>query len=72
MKEPTSLFADVPAGVIYTLATGRLFCPIADFHAFAERLAGHPIWTHEFADEATWSELREAFETQITEEMRRV
>lgn len=49
-------------GIGYTLATGRLFCDIAAFHAYAERLLGRPIWTHEFADEDLWRELRDRFE----------
>lgn len=54
-------------GVGYTLATGRLFCHIDEFHAFAERTLGRPIFTHEFADRALWTEMREAFEAGILE-----
>jgi len=50
-------------GIGYTLATGRLFCPISDFHQYAQELVGRPIFTHEFADEALWDELRDTFET---------
>jgi hypothetical protein len=55
------------AGLGYTLATGRLYCDFAEFHAWAEKLAGRPIFTHEFADERVWAELREAFETEVFE-----
>jgi hypothetical protein len=58
-----SLFND-GARIGYTLATGRLLCPIADFHAFAETLLDRPILTHEFADQRTWAELRQVFEAQ--------
>jgi hypothetical protein len=53
-------------GIGYTLASGRLFCPIAEFHAFAEELLGRPILTHEFADKDLWAEMRMAFEEQVT------
>ena len=51
-------------GVGYTLATGRLFAPMAEFHVFAEVLLGRPILTHEFGEDDLWTELREAFEAQ--------
>jgi hypothetical protein len=56
----------VSVGVGYTLASGRLFAPMNEFQLFCERLLNRPILTHEFADEATWAELREKFETEIT------
>lgn len=51
---------DVAIG--YTLATGRLFCPVAEFHAWAEKQLSRPIFTHEFGMHDTWDELRESFE----------
>jgi hypothetical protein len=54
----------------YTLATGRLFCDFADFHAYAERLLGRPVWTHEFADAELWRDLREAFEAYVHDPVR--
>jgi hypothetical protein len=50
-------------GLGYTLGTGRLYCDMAEFHRFAEKLLDRPILTHEFADERVWAELRAAFET---------
>jgi len=50
-------------GIGYTLATGRLFCSMSDFHQYAEELVGRPIFTHEFGSEALWLELRDTFET---------
>lgn len=55
-------------GIGYTLATGRLFCDMTTFHAFAEDLLNDSIWTDEFADEATWKRLRTAFEEQVASE----
>lgn len=52
-------------GIGYTLATGRLFCDFGEFHAYAERLLGTPILTHEFADIRTWERLRANFELQV-------
>ncbi len=48
-------------GIGYTLATGRLFCDVSEFHSFAERLLDRPIFTHEFADDELWDELRSTF-----------
>lgn len=55
----------VTAGIGYTIATGRLFTRMDEFHAFAEKVLGRPILTHEFADEATWHELRSEFEKEV-------
>jgi hypothetical protein len=52
-------------GIGYTLATGRLFCPISDFHEYAETLLGRPIHTVEFADKKLWAEMRETFENCV-------
>ena len=53
------------AGVGYTLATGRLFAPMDEFHPFCEELLDRPILTHEFGDSHVWAELREAFEARV-------
>ena len=52
------------AACAYTVATGRLWCRREDFHRYAEQLLGRPIFTHEFARENLWSELRNRFEEQ--------
>lgn len=49
-------------GIGYTLATGRMFCDVSEFHSWAEKLLGRPIFTHEFGDHETWDELRSTFE----------
>lgn len=52
------------AGFAYTVATGKLFCPMDEFHRRAEILMGRPIFTHEFASEKVWADMREAFEQE--------
>ncbi len=48
-----------------TAATGRLFCDFGEFHKWAEKRLGRPIFTHEFSSYGTaLEELRES----ITEE----
>lgn len=54
-------------GVAYTIASGKLFCPISEFHDEAERLLGRPVLTHEFADRETWDALRELAEEELAE-----
>jgi hypothetical protein len=56
-------------GIGYTLGTERLFCPFPDFQAFCEDLLGRPIFTHEFARETTWAELRRKFEEREAGEL---
>lgn len=48
------------------LLTGCLFIKggFGDIHECAEYVAGHPIWTHELADEAVWTRLRAAILAQ--------
>ena len=55
-------FAGYEEALGYTLGTGRLFVPMDVWHAWAERLLGRPILTHEFAEEALWNEMRTIFE----------
>lgn len=43
---------------VLSLTTGRLLCNFGDMHELAEWVAGHPIWTHEFADPALWTRLK--------------
>jgi hypothetical protein len=59
--------SDTAVGIGYTLASGNLFAPMADFHRYTERLLARPIFTHEFANEAVWADLRKAFEDRVTE-----
>lgn len=54
-------------GLIYTIATGKTYCGMAELHKEAERLLGHPVFTHQLADEATWEAMREALEAELTE-----
>lgn len=54
--------------VAYTIATGRMFCSMADLQAEAERLLDGPIFTHEFADKELWERVREALEVELIAE----
>lgn len=49
-------------GFAYTVATGRLFCPMDEFQHRAEALLDRPVLTHELGLDSVWTELREAFE----------
>lgn len=51
---------DFDIGVLLTATTGKLLCPFADFHSFAEHLTGGPVWTHEFALEGFSERIRDA------------
>lgn len=44
----------------------------SDFHKFAEDTLGKPIWSHEFASEPIWGELKEKIEDEFIEILRRV
>lgn len=46
--------------LIVSAYTGILMCDMDEFHAFAEKVLKHPIYTHEFAETETWDELRRA------------
>jgi hypothetical protein len=43
---------------IIGLYTGVSCGPFSDVHELAERVAGRPIWTHQFAEKALWEELK--------------
>lgn len=45
--------------VIITAFTGVLCCDWRDFHAYAERALGRPVFSHEFGTTQTMAELRE-------------
>lgn len=49
-----------PIEDILSLTTGRVLSSFSSMHECAEFVAGHPIWTHEFASGALWLTLREA------------
>jgi hypothetical protein len=52
-------------GFEYSIASGRLFCPIDEFQKEAEKLIGHPLMTHQFADEEIWDHLRANIEARF-------
>jgi len=47
----------VPENVRLTIESGLLCCSFSEFHKWAEKLMGHPIWTHEFGSQDTWVNL---------------
>lgn len=47
-----------PLTAVLGLATGRSWGPFSEIHEAAEHVMGHPIWTHEFASEALFAEMR--------------
>jgi hypothetical protein len=47
-------------GAILSAFTGKLCCNFSDFHKYAERKLGRPIFTHEFASQKVTEEIREA------------
>lgn len=51
-------------GVVLSLTTGKLLCEFSELHEAAEYVLGHPVWTHEFADEQTVERIRNAVVTQ--------
>lgn len=48
---------EVPEDVRLTIESGLLCCSFSEFHGWAEKLMGHPIWTHEFGSLDTWLDL---------------
>jgi hypothetical protein len=58
---------DFPTAAIVTLSTGIMLRKFSDMHEAAEYLIGHPIWTHHFADEKLWCEMRRAISEQCPE-----
>ena len=48
----------VPPDVRLTIESGIGCGDFRDFHKWAEKLLGHPIWTHEFAIEEVWDDLK--------------
>jgi len=48
----------VPLGVRLTIESGIGCGDFNDFHAWAEKLFGHPIWTHEFGMVEIWDDLK--------------
>lgn len=40
--------------------TGIAIGPFSDIQGYAERILGHPVWTHEFADKEFCDRLKQA------------
>lgn len=45
--------------VVLSAYTGILMCDMSEVHRYIEKLLGRPVWTHELASEALWSEIKE-------------
>lgn len=45
---------------LLTITSGVMLCDVGEFHEACEWLAGHPVWTHELADDATIADIRSA------------
>ena len=53
-------FPEVSAVIVVLSAyTGILMCDMSEVHRYIEKLLGRPVWTHELASEALWSEIKE-------------
>lgn len=50
---------DFPLGVVLSLTTGKMLCNFRDMHEAAELVLGHPIWTHEFADQGLHDKIKQ-------------
>ncbi len=44
--------------VILSASTGRLMSNSSNLHGCIEWIMGHPVWTHEFADNGLWEKLQ--------------
>jgi hypothetical protein len=56
-----SSMKQIDPAALASLTSGILLVPsFSPVHAAAEWVAGHPIWTHEFADRAFCERLRDA------------
>lgn len=44
--------------LVVSAYTGVLMTDWGLFHKFIEKLLGHPVWTHEFADKEVQEEIR--------------
>lgn len=45
---------------IVTAYTGIMIGEFSDFHEYAEKLMGYPIWTHQFGSEEFAKKIKEA------------
>lgn len=46
--------------IIVSAYTGYLMCDFSDMHEYIEKKLGHPVWTHEMADEDIQEAIRNA------------
>jgi hypothetical protein len=55
---------EFPTRVIASISTGILLCDFSKMHEAAEFLMGHPIWTHHFANDQMWQDMRRTIAEQ--------
>ena len=53
-----------PLAACLSITTGKMLCDFGKFQELAEWVAGHPIWTHEFAEHSLASALKVALLNQ--------
>ena len=51
--------------LVVSAYTGYLMTDWGLFHKFIEKLLGHPVWTHEFADEKVREKIREKIKPEF-------
>jgi len=64
-QERRKLLARWP--IVVTGFTGVLACSFDRFHEDAERVMGHPIWTHQFGDADFAERIKEAYRAEFLE-----
>lgn len=51
--------------LVVSAYTGYLMTDCRLVHGFIEERLGRPIWTHEFADEKVWEEIRQKIKPEF-------
>lgn len=51
--------------IIASLYTGIVFTDFTTIQQRAEQLLDRPIWTHEFAEQGVWNQLREKIKPEF-------
>lgn len=58
--------------VVIMAVTGTTTVTFDLFHKYTERLLGRPIWTHEFASESLWEQIKDAAMPEFLDICKRV
>jgi hypothetical protein len=51
--------------IVVSAYTGVLACPFPDMHEAVEKRLGHPVFTHQFANQSFADKIREAFKADF-------